>query len=40
MGDDDFFIIKKVRESVNYNVEKWLDIVYVKRVFGSFMYNL
>lgn len=40
MGDDDSSTIKKVRESVNHNVEKWSDIVHAKRAFGSSMYNL
>lgn len=33
VGDDDICIIKKVRESVSYDVIKWFDIVYVKRLF-------
>ena len=40
VGDDDSSTIKKVRESVNHNVDKWSDIVHAKRAFGSSMYNL
>ena len=40
VGDDDSSTIKKVRENVNHNVDKWSDIVHAKRAFGSSYYNL
>lgn len=40
VGDDDSSTIKKVRETVNHEVEKWSDIVHAKRSFGSALYSL
>ena len=40
VGDEDSSTIKKVRESVNHEVEKWSDVVHVKRAFGSRLYAL
>lgn len=40
VGDEDSSTIKKVRESVMHEVEKWSDVVHVKRSFGSRLYAL
>lgn len=40
VGDDDSSTIKKVRETVNHEVEKWSDVVHAKRSFGSALYSL
>lgn len=38
IGDDDSATIKKVRESVTHEVEKWSDVVHAKRTFTSHLY--
>jgi len=40
VGDGDSSTIKKVRESVTHDVEKWSDIVDAKRSFGTSLYTL
>lgn len=40
VGDEDSSTIKKVRESVTHDVEKWSDIVHAKRSFGTSLYVL
>lgn len=40
VGDEDSSTIKKVRESVTHDVEKWSDIVHAKRSFGTSLYAL
>lgn len=40
VGDDDSCTIKKVRESVTHEVDKWSDTVHAKRSFGTSLYTL
>ena len=40
IGDDDSATVKKVRESVTHNVEKWSDINHAKKSFTSHLYTL
>ena len=40
VGDEDSATIKKVRESVTHEVDKWSDITRAKRAFGSHLYSL
>ena len=40
VGVDDSSTIKKVRETVNYEAQKWSDVVHVKRSLGSGLYSL
>lgn len=40
VGDEDFIIVVYIKEKVFYFVEKWIDIVYVKRFFIIRLYNL
>ena len=40
VGDEDSSTIKKVRESVTHDVEKWSDIVHAKRSFETSLYAL
>ncbi|KAJ7333741.1 hypothetical protein OS493_015829 [Desmophyllum pertusum] len=40
VGDDDSATVKKVRESVSHNVEKWSDINHAKKSFTSHLYAL
>ena len=40
VGDEDSATIKKVRESVTHEVDKWSDITHAKRSFGSHLYSL
>ena len=40
VGDDNSSTIKKVRETVNHEVQKWSDVVHVKRSLGSALYSL
>ena len=40
VGDDDSSTIKKVRDTLDHDVEKWSDIVHAKRAFASSLYGL
>lgn len=40
VGDDDSATVKKVRENVKHNVEKWSDINHAKKSFTSHLYAL
>ena len=40
VGDDDSSTIKKVRDTLDHDVEKWSDIVHAKRAFVSSLYGL
>lgn len=40
VGDDDSATIKKVRESVQHDVDKWSDIVHAKRSLATSLYAL
>ena len=40
VGDDDSSTIKKVRESVQHDVDKWSDTVHAKRSMASSLYSL
>ena len=40
VGDDDSSTIKKVRESVQHDVDKWSDTVHAKRSMASSLYLL
>ena len=40
VGDDDSSTISKVRQNVEHEVEKWSDVVYAKRSFGSSLYSI
>ena len=40
VGDDDSATIKKVRESVSHNVEKWSDINHAKKSFTTHLYAI
>lgn len=39
-GDNDSSTIKKVRESVQHDVDKWLDVVHAKRSLATSLYSL
>ena len=40
VGDDDSSTIKKVRDTLDHDIEKWSDIVHAKRAFASSLYGL
>ena len=40
VGDEDSATIKKVRESVTHEVDKWSDITRAQRAFGPHLYSL
>ena len=40
VGDDDSSTISKVRQNVEHEVEKWSNVVHVKRSFGSSLYSI
>ena len=40
VADDDSSTIRKVRQNVEHEVEKWSDVVHAKRSFGSSLYSI
>lgn len=39
VGDDDLIILVDIKNKVFYGVEKWFDVVYVKRFLNFRLYN-